>query len=363
MSCINSLFTPVLIFFVVLVIGLLIGKIKIRSISLDISAVLITAILVGFILSRYYPTVFDENFSNSFAQYSKLGTALFMVVVGISSGHDITKNGFKKGFLYIGLGALIVCIGFISTKMIALIDINIEKSLLLGILCGAITSTPGLATVCEIPNVNPAIATVGYGAAYLFGVVGVVLYVQLFANKTVKTAEQLQHPNKDKKESLLYISIIAVIGYLIGSLKLPFLDYSLGTTGGILIAGIIGGIVLKDKVSNNLHTYRNLGLVMFFVGNGISAGQQLNCTIDIKWFIYGVIITLSAVIGGDIIAKLITNQKATKRMCIIAGGMTSTPALGVLVKNGNLQLDMSAYSFAYLGALLTITIGVKLFFY
>ena len=359
----NGVLTPVVIFFAVLIIGLLIGKIKIHSISLDISAILITAILVGFILSSYCPAIFDDEFSNSFAQYSKLGTTLFMTIVGISSGQNITKNTFEKCLYYIGLGALIVCIGFVSTKMIALIDINIEKSLMLGILCGAMTSTPGLATVCEMPNINSSLATVGYGASYLFGVIGVVLYVQLFANKTEKTQEQLQNINKDKKEDLLYISIIAVIGYLIGLLKVPFLNYSLGTTGGILIAGIIGGIVLRDKISNNLSAYRNFGLVMFFVGNGILSGQRLNGMIDFKWFVYGAIITLSAVIVGDMLAKLISKQKFTNRMCIIAGGMTSTPAIGVLVKNGNSQLDMSAYSFTYLGALLTITIGIKLFFY
>lgn len=362
MNCLNSSLIPVVIFFVVLIVGFLIGKIKIFSISLDISAVLVVAILVGFILSIYYPAIFDEKFSNSFAQYSKLGTALFMAVVGISSGQNITKNNFKKGLLYISLGALIVSIGFVSTKIISLVDSNTERSLLLGILCGAMTSTPGLASVCEITNVDSALATVGYGASYLFGVIGVVLYVQLFSNKAEKTQEQLQHPNKDKEENLLYISTVAVIGCLIGSFKLPYLEFSLGTTGGILIAGIIGGIILKNKKSNDLSAYRNLGLVMFFVGNGISAGRQLDGAINIKWFVYGAIITLSAIIVGYILVKLIVKQNVANRMCIIAGGMTSTPAIGVLVKNGNSQLDMSAYSFAYLGALLTITIGLKLFF-
>ena len=101
MNDFGSIFTPVVIFFAVLIIGLLIGKIKICPISLDISAVLVVAILVGFILSSYYPAIFDEEFSNSFAQYSKLGTTLFMSTVGISSGRSITKNSLKKGSLYI----------------------------------------------------------------------------------------------------------------------------------------------------------------------------------------------------------------------------------------------------------------------
>lgn len=42
----------------------------------------------------------------------------------------------------------------------------------------------------------------------------------------------------------------------------------------------------------------------------------------------------------------------------MAGAMTSTLALGVLVKKGY-SVDLTAYSISYVGALLTITIGIK----
>jgi len=342
-------------------VGLLVGKIKIHTICLDVSAVLITAIIVGFILSSFSPSIFDDDFGGFFAQFSKLGTSLFMTVIGLSSGQNITKDNLKKDWIYIILGSLIVFMGFVSTKLISLVDANIEESLLLGIFCGAMTSTPALASISEITNINSVLATVGYGMAYICGVIGVVLYVQLRTCKKDKNHNQLKITNNERAEDLLYISSVAIIGFLVGCFEFPLLNYSLGTTGGTLITGIIVGAVFKNKFSKCLNAFRNLGLVMFFVGNGILAGRQLNCTIDIKYFFYGMIITLFAVASGDFFTKIFIKTTLINKMCIVAGGMTSTPAIGLLAKTGNSQVDMSAYSFAYLGALLTITIGTKIF--
>ena len=43
---------------------------------------------------------------------------------------------------------------------------------------------------------------------------------------------------------------------------------------------------------------------------------------------------------------------------LMAGAMTSTPALGVLVNKGY-AVDLTAYSISYIGALLTMTVGIK----
>ena len=52
-----------------------------------------------------------------------------------------------------------------------------------GLFNGAMTSTPGLAAAIEsasrVGGVDPADASIGYGIAYPFGVIGVVLFVKL----------------------------------------------------------------------------------------------------------------------------------------------------------------------------------------
>lgn len=77
-------------------------------------------------------------------------------------------------------------VGFVTAVVIRVIDRSADISFLLGILCGALTSTPGLACVCDMRNIDPSVAFAGYGAAYLFVVIGVVLFVQVFLRKAEK---------------------------------------------------------------------------------------------------------------------------------------------------------------------------------
>lgn len=175
-----TVLSPALIFFSVVIIGLFLGHIKIRSISLDVSAVLIEAIAAGFLLSHYLPTVFDAEFKVAMSQYSKLGIALFVSVIGVSAGATVEKGNIKKALICLAAGASTVFVGFVTAVVIRVIDRSADISFLLGILCGALTSTPGLACVCDMRNIDPSVASAGYGAAYLFVVIGVVLFVQVF---------------------------------------------------------------------------------------------------------------------------------------------------------------------------------------
>lgn len=111
----------------------------------------------------------------------------------------------------------------------------------------------------------------------------------------------------------------------------------MGTMGAILMCGIVIGCFIRKQshirysTEQSFSTYRNLGLVLFFVGNGITAGTKLNSHISIKWFVYGAIITLTSVIGVLLICKIIVrNNEITPSL--IAGSLTSPQALGVLVK-------------------------------
>lgn len=125
------------LFFIVVFFGCLIGKIKIRNISLDISAVLILSIFVGYILSEIEIPLNSEIMS----LFSQIGTSFFISVIGISAGFSLKSISYKN-ILYFIIGVAIVLIGFVTTKMIGCIDSNISNSLLSGIFCGSMTSSP-----------------------------------------------------------------------------------------------------------------------------------------------------------------------------------------------------------------------------
>ena len=94
--------SPVGIVFSVIVIGYCIGQIKIRNISLDLSGVLIVAILLGKILSGNLFTngvknVLDLQANMKFL--SSFGTSLFVSVIGITTGYTFhTKNRSSNNF-------------------------------------------------------------------------------------------------------------------------------------------------------------------------------------------------------------------------------------------------------------------------
>ena len=355
-----NVISPLTVAFVVIVLGYVIGKIRFFNVSLDLSAILLVAIMLGFVIFKFYPSLMDANFNNAMSAYSSLGTAIFVSVIGITSGFSL-KLSSKKTVLYFLIGCIAVLVGFAVTYLIGYMDSETDKSLLLGILSGALTSTPGLSVISERQDLISERAVIGYGTAYILGVVIVVIVAQLSGRSLLKKErserEIIAVTVTDGTWGILLIAICTLIGEIIG--KLSLFGYSLGTTGAILICGIaIGCITRKMHIRSNIEhvfpIYRNLGLILFFVGNGITAGARLKSDISIKWFVFGAVMTLSSVMIVWLVCKLLKLDICS----LMAGAMTSTPALGVLVKKG-CAVNLTAYSISYVGALLTMTIGIK----
>ena len=91
--------------------------------------------------------------------------------------------GFFRAFVSQGknlaiMGMVLVCNGAVCTVICGkLFAIPCELSV--GIFAGSMTSTPALAAAVDMLKETGPLASVGYGVAYPFGVVGVVLFVQL----------------------------------------------------------------------------------------------------------------------------------------------------------------------------------------
>ena len=359
-----DIISPLAVIFAVIIVGYILGKVRLCCISLDLSAILLVAILLGYLISRFLPTVTDNEFNSFMSVCSKLGTALFVSVIGITSGFNF-KLSSKRTAKYLLIGCVSVLMGFVTAAIIEYVDIGMNKSLLLGILSGALTSTPGLAVISERLDIVAENAVLGYGAAYILGVVIVVVSTQIIGKTVLKTdvtqEHRMQVSTKDSMSALVLIAATALTGDVLG--RLSFFGYSIGTTGATLICGIAIGYIIRKRphsrysAERSFSTYRTLGLVLFFVGNGITAGAKLNSNISIKWFIYGAIITFVSVIGVLLICKIIVRNTAVTPS-LVAGSLTSTPALGVLIKK-EYPVDFTAYSISYVGALLTMTVGIK----
>ncbi len=360
----ESVVTPITLTFLIIAIGFCLGRIRVRCISLDLAGVLITAVAGGYLMVICgSDSDLIAEMQSSMKLLSSLGTALFVSVIGISTGYSFDSKCKNAGFAAF-TGALMVVCAFVVARIILMLDSQANYSQLLGVLCGALTTTPGLSSVCELDSVLPEQAVLGYGSAYLFGVVFTVLFVQIIPRGTDKQSvvPMSFDDNRGKgvgAEWLLQICVAVIAGYLLGNFRVPILNVSLGSTGGILCAGMIVGLLVQTSFpdrcmpKHGVEMIRSLGLVLFFVGAGVPAGIRLNEGIELRMILYGIVLTIVPILVGWLVCKIVPMKNSP--ISIIAGGMTSTPAIGVLIQK-NKEVSLEQYSFAYTGALLTIVV-------
>ena len=367
MSCLTILLSPLNLLFFMIVAGLAIGRIRIKSISVGIAGILFAAIFIGFLMNKLIPNESREiiaNAQSTLKTFSKLGTALFVSVIGLQTGFSI-KNHSKESVFAFSIGALMSVSGVAVMLLLSLLDKSINYASLLGILCGALTSTPGLSSVCERISSGSENAVIGYGCSYLFGVILVVFFAQLFARRYTNEINRIS-PQRDVKSKiypeLILISLTALWGNILGNIKITSLSF--GTTACTLMIGLFVGYIFRKSSKTSLispqclNVFRNLGLALFFAGTGFSTGSQ-DVAFGIRAILYGILITLTAIICGCGLCKLIQRKYPLQQEFIIAGGMTSSPAYGAL-SGITTEASVNCFSFSYFGALVTLIIAIQI---
>lgn len=164
--------------FAIICIGYIIGSIKIKGISLDISAIIFVALVFG-----HYGVVMP-------AIIEKIGLILFIYTIGIQAGPGFFDSFKKQGRTLVAMATVII-LSASAISYLAIIFMDIDVAVAIGLLTGALTSTPGLAAAIE--STGSAGVSIGYGIAYPFGVIGVILFVRLypkFTKGTIKKAEE-----------------------------------------------------------------------------------------------------------------------------------------------------------------------------
>ena len=167
----NSIAHIVALYAFVISVGVLLEKIKFFGISLGVTFVLFVGILVGHF-------GFTGNTSIlSFIQ--DFGLILFVFCIGLQVGPSFFSS-FKKG----GITLNLLAVGIVTLNIAVALALyfalqgRVEIPMMVGILCGAVTNTPGLGAANEalqqLHYDGPEIAT-GYACAYPLGVMGIIL--------------------------------------------------------------------------------------------------------------------------------------------------------------------------------------------
>lgn len=177
----------VLLYSLVISVGVLLGKIKVGGISLGVTFVLFAGIIVGHVYTSlgivdpspggYACPASVLNFLQDF------GLLVFVYCIGLQVGPGFFES-FKQGGIRMNL--VTVCIVFLNIAVMlgcyyAFFDTSDPKNLpmMVGVLCGAVTNTPGLGAAQEalkdaVPALKDLPIAAGYACAYPLGVLGII---------------------------------------------------------------------------------------------------------------------------------------------------------------------------------------------
>ncbi|MBQ2567750.1 MAG: permease, partial [Clostridia bacterium] len=203
--------------FLIAAAGYLLGRVTIKGINLGTAGVFIAALLYGcFFYSSLEANlvVGDVTFAKEALKIvENVGLVLFVSSVGFIAGPSFFRNLKKNYKSYVSLGLIIILAAVLVTVAIIFIgerfsteDHESFKALVAGLLSGALTSTPAFSAAKEsVGTAHEDLVAVGNGIAYLFGVIGVVLFVQLVpkimkADMVVERQKIMADQSDEKKD-------------------------------------------------------------------------------------------------------------------------------------------------------------------
>ncbi len=226
--------------FLVVALGFILGRIKLFGLSLDVSAVIFVALVFG-----HFGVVIPDDF-----QY--LGLILFIFTIGIQAGPGFFVS-FKKEGRQLALFATILILLAAGITSAVVLLFNIDRNIAVGLLTGALTSTPGLAAAIDLTG-SP-LASIGYGIAYPFGVIGVILFIRILPKllgvSLQKSEDEYQLKMKDEYPEVLKRNFIVenenVDQKTIGELRIRYM------TKAVVSRVVHQGVAITPNPGTVLH--------------------------------------------------------------------------------------------------------------
>ena len=183
----------------VISVGVLLGKIKFFGVSLGVTFVLFAGILMG-----HFGFTAETHILHFLRDF---GLILFVYCIGLQVGPSFFSS-FKKGGMTLNLLAVMIVVLNIVVMLAIYFIANGQVGLpmMVGIMYGAVTNTPGLGAAQEALNqlhyTGDPIA-LGYACAYPLGVVGIIgsmiIIRYIFRISFAKEESHLKNQDADLK--------------------------------------------------------------------------------------------------------------------------------------------------------------------
>ena len=206
-------------------LGVFIGKMRLKRVSLGVSAVMFVGIFMG-----HFGYTVNENISGFTRD---LGLILFVYAIGIQVGPSFFSSFKREGTRFNLLSTMTVLFGGLITFVLyKIFHLEIENAV--GLMSGAVTNTPGLgaakASLQEIQSQFPertfADPAIAYAITYPMGVLSVIIMIILTKSVlkiNLKDEHSIINIEKEKEEirvvrKKIRVSNPSVIGKSIESL-------------------------------------------------------------------------------------------------------------------------------------------------
>ncbi len=190
-------------------VGLSLGKLSIKGVRLGIAGVLFIGIFLSHAKNYFGSTPLDPQILSFVKEF---GLILFVYSIGISVGPRFAGSFKNDGMKLNLLAVLYIILGVIATICLYYAT-GLDKSVIVGILSGAVTNTPSLGAAQQALGENPLgieQSGMAYAMAYPFGVIGIIstmLLIKAFfkintKDEEAKYTEQIANNKLGKLESV-----------------------------------------------------------------------------------------------------------------------------------------------------------------
>jgi len=157
--------TDLLITFLVILVGIAFGNLRIKGVGFGSSGVLIAAMVAGYFYAPEPVQILQD-----------LGIVLFLLSVGLEAGPSFFRAFKQYGRKFIT--NVLILLGISGVNTVAIIAITgIPVGIGLGLFAGSFTSSPALVSALQFSPETEVIF--GYGVAYPFGLMGVILFISI----------------------------------------------------------------------------------------------------------------------------------------------------------------------------------------
>ena len=411
-TLISVLTNQFFLIFLAIALGLLLGKVKIGNFSLGVSGGIFSGIVLGYIAQAWAKGVQEGELGYaSAASVLKTGVVsnlffvfflmLFLVSIGMKVGGSIGAIFKKYGAKFVVIGVMIpvisMAVALVAYHLVFKNNPAVGEFETIGMFAGAMTSTPAYGTALDaVGNVVAGDAleaassaiSLGYTVAFPIGVMVIVVMIsalpKLFgidvAAEKAAYEKELQESAVNEKKikdgplDFMVLGLVAVIGILIGNIKIPlggFGEFSLGAAGGILVSALIFSYIGKIGPINFRMDQKALGilyqtgLTFFMAVVGLRYGYDVVNSLmgsGLQLAISAVFVEAIAVLIAFIVGHKVFKINWIILSGAIAGGCTSAPGLGAAISATGSEEPTAGYGAAQPFAILANVLLATLFF-